>query len=129
MQALGKFISLIPSFDGDIPILVILILTGPPGDESRSDPSVGANASTLKTQVGKRKATVNLTPQKKAKKNTGRSAGRNKINEPALKTSASTPPSGPRRKIPIQRSKRYARHEYVSSLTFFFICEPLCRVP
>jgi hypothetical protein len=71
MQALDKFISLIPSFDGDIPILVILILTGPPGDESRSDPSVGANASTLKTQVGKRKATVNLTPQKKAKKPRG----------------------------------------------------------
>jgi hypothetical protein len=104
---------------GDILILAIPISTQSPGDKSTSDPSVRTSASASKTQVGKRKATANPTPQKKARKTMGRSAGRIKINDPAPKTPALTPPSGPRWKIPIQHSKRYARHEYVSSLTIF----------
>jgi hypothetical protein len=59
----------------------------------------------------------------------GRSTGGIKINKPAPKAPTLTPPSGPRRKIPIQRSKRYAHHEYVSSLTIFLILEPLYKVP
>jgi hypothetical protein len=84
-----------------------------------SDPSAEASANTLKTRVDKRKATANPTPQKKAWKTMWRSTGGTKINEPAPKTSASTPPSGPQWMILIQRSKRYAHHEYVSSLTIF----------
>jgi hypothetical protein len=55
----------------------------------------------------------------KARKTTGRSAGGIKINEPVPKTSTSTTPSDPRRKILIQHSKRYARHKYISFLTIF----------
>jgi hypothetical protein len=119
MQALDNFISPVPSFDSDILILAILILAWPPGDEPTSDPSTGASPSSLKTRVGKRKVTANPTTQKKAKKTTGRFTGGIKINEPTTKTSASTPPSGPQWKIPIQHSKRYAHHEYISSLTIF----------
>jgi hypothetical protein len=56
-------------------------------------------------------------PKKKAKKATGKTAGRFKINEPAPMASASTPPSGAHRKIPIQHSKRYACYEHISFLT------------
>jgi hypothetical protein len=85
-----------------------------------SDPSVEVSASSLKSQVGKQKATANLmTPQKKARKTLRRFVGRIKINEPIPKTSTSIPPSGPQRKILIQRSKRYAHHKYISSLTIF----------
>jgi hypothetical protein len=46
MQALDSFISPIPSFDGDIPILTVSVLAWSPGDEPTSDPSTGANAGT-----------------------------------------------------------------------------------
>jgi hypothetical protein len=71
MQALDNFISPIPNFDGDILIPVAPVSARPPGDESMSDPFAGANASSLKAQVGKWKATANLTPQKRARKTTG----------------------------------------------------------
>jgi hypothetical protein len=129
MQALDNFISPIPGFNSDIPISAILVLAWPPGDEPASDPSIKANASASKTWCSKWKAAANPTPQKKAKKATGRSSSRIKINEPTLKAPALTPPSGPRPKIPINHSKRYTCHKYVSSLTIFLIHEPLCRVP
>jgi hypothetical protein len=116
MQALDNFIAPIPSFDGDIPILIIPILTQPPDDESISDPSARASASASKTRASKRKATANLTPQKKAKKVVGRSSSDIKINEPAPKAPALTPPSGPRQRIPIHRSKRYTHPDYFSFL-------------
>jgi hypothetical protein len=75
MQALDNFISPVPGFNGDILIMTILVLAWPPSDKPMSDPFAEASASTLKTRVGKRKATVNATPQKKARKTTGRSAG------------------------------------------------------
>jgi hypothetical protein len=53
MQALNSFISPILGFDGDIPILAILVLGRSPGDELMSDPSVGARASSSKARVGK----------------------------------------------------------------------------
>jgi hypothetical protein len=62
MQALDNFISLIPSFNGDIPILAIPVSARPPDDESTSDPSIGASASAQKTQAGKQKASANPTP-------------------------------------------------------------------
>jgi hypothetical protein len=117
MQALDNFISPIPSFDGDIPFPAIPVLARPLGDESICDPSAGSSASASKARAGKRKATANPTPQKKAKKVTGKSLGGIKINEPTPKALASTPPSGLRPKIPIHRSKRYICHEYFSSLT------------
>jgi hypothetical protein len=105
MQALDSFISLVPRFDGDILILAIPVLARPPRDESMSDPSVGASACAIKTRAGKWKATTNLTPQKKAKKTMGRSAGGIIINDPTPKAQALTPPLGARWKMPIQRSK------------------------
>jgi hypothetical protein len=119
MQALDIFICPVPGFNDDIPILVILVLAQPPGDEPASDPSTRANASTSKTRSSKRKAAAKPTPQKKAKKATGRSSGGIKINEPAPKAPASTPPSGRQPKIPIRHLKRYTHHKYVSSLTIF----------
>jgi hypothetical protein len=94
-------------------------LARPPVNESIDDPSARAkvSASASKTQTGKQKATANPTPQKKAKKVTGKSSGGIKINKPTPKAHALTPPSGPQKKIPIHRSKRYIRHEYFSSLT------------
>jgi hypothetical protein len=109
MHALDSFISPIPGFDGDIPILAISVLARPSGDKPTSDPSTRASAS--KTRVSKQKATANPIPQKKAKKATGRSSSVIKINDSAPKAPASTPPSGPRQMIPIHHSKRYTRHE------------------
>jgi hypothetical protein len=51
MQALDNFISLVPGFDGDILIPTIPILARSPGDETTSDTSVGAIASTSKTRA------------------------------------------------------------------------------
>jgi hypothetical protein len=62
MQALDNFISHVPGFDGDIPLLAILILARPPGDEPKSDPSTGASASASKTRASNRKAIANPTP-------------------------------------------------------------------
>jgi hypothetical protein len=107
MQALDSFISPVPGFNGYILIPAIPVLAQPPGDESTSDPSTEAGASALKNRAGKRKATANPTPEKKAKKAMGKSTGGVEINEPAPKTSSSTPPLSPRQKISIQRSKRY----------------------
>jgi hypothetical protein len=119
MQALDNFISPVPSFDGDIPIPAILVLARPLGDESMSGPSIGASASTLKAQAGKQKVTTLPTPPKKAMKTRGKSTSGIKINESTPNAPTSTPPSRPRQKITIQRSKRYAHHEYISSSTIF----------
>jgi hypothetical protein len=101
MEALNNLISLVPGFNSDILIPAIPVLARTSSDEPTSDPSIKASANTLKAWVGKWKAAANLTPQKKVKKIMGRSAGGIKINEPAPQTPALTPPSGPRRKIPI----------------------------
>jgi hypothetical protein len=114
---LDNFISPVPGFDGDIPIMAIPVLAQPLGDVPVSDPFARASAIASKTWAGKRKETANLTPQKKAKKTMGRSSSEIKIDELAPKAPALTPPTGPRPKIPIQRSKRYTHHEYISSLT------------
>jgi hypothetical protein len=47
------------------------------------------------------KASANPTPLKKIKKEAGKPLGRIKINEPPPQDPASTPPSGPRKGIPI----------------------------
>jgi hypothetical protein len=62
MQGLDSFLSLIPGFEGDIPIPAIPISARPPGGESISDPSTGASASISKTWASKRKANANSTP-------------------------------------------------------------------
>jgi hypothetical protein len=100
MQALDIFISPVPGFNGDIPILAIPVSVRPPSDQPTSDPSVGASASASKTQAGNWKATA-TTPQKKAKKATGRASSRIKINETVPKAPALTPSSVPRQKVPI----------------------------
>jgi hypothetical protein len=96
MQVLDSFISPIPGLGGDISIPTILVSARPHSDEPTNDPSAEANASASKTQASKRKATANLTTQKKAKKATGRSSSRIKINEPTPKAPASIPSLGPR---------------------------------
>jgi hypothetical protein len=106
MQALDNFISPIPDFEGDIPIPAIPVSAHPPGGESIEDPSAESSAGALKTRARKRKATANLTPQKKAKKATEKSSSGMKINEPAPKAPALTPPSGSRKGISIHRSRR-----------------------
>jgi hypothetical protein len=116
MQALDSFICLVLGFDSDILSLAVQFSTWPPSDEPMSDPSTGASANASKTRSSKQKAAANPTPHKKA---TGISSGGIKINEPAPKSHASTPPSCPRLNIPIHHSKRYTRHKYVSSLTIF----------
>jgi hypothetical protein len=75
MQTLDNFISPIPDFEGDIPILAIPVSAQPPSSEAESDPSTGASVNASRTQAGKRKATANLTPQKKAKKAAGKPLG------------------------------------------------------
>jgi hypothetical protein len=107
MQDLDNFICPILGFKGYIPIPAIPIPAHPLGGEAIDDPSVRASADALKTQASKRKATTNPTPQKKAKKTTGKSPSGIKINEPVPKASTSTPPSGPRKGIPIHQSRRY----------------------
>jgi hypothetical protein len=120
---LYSFISPIPGFNGDIPILAIPVSTKSPGDESVSNPSTGASAGVSKTQAGKRKATTNPT-QKKAKKATGKSFSGLKINEPAPRAPpAPTPPSGPRKRIPIHWMKWYICHD-----DSFFYSQLLCYV-
>jgi hypothetical protein len=113
MQDLDSFILPIPDFEGDIPILAIPISAHPPGGEAIDNPSTGSSADASKTQASKRKATANPTPQKKAKKATGKSSSRIKINELVPKASSSTPPLGPQKGISIHRSRRYAYLEYI----------------
>jgi hypothetical protein len=62
MQVMDSFISPIPRFEGDIPILAIPISSQSPGGEPANDPSAGARAGALETQTGKLNAATNLTP-------------------------------------------------------------------
>jgi hypothetical protein len=66
MQYLDSFISPIPGFDGDIPILAIPVSARPPGGDAIDDPSAQSIASVSKTQASKRKATANPTPPKES---------------------------------------------------------------
>jgi hypothetical protein len=61
------FISLVPGFDGDVPIPAIPVLIYPPGDVVPRDSSVGASASVSRTQASKRKATGNPTHRRTPK--------------------------------------------------------------
>jgi hypothetical protein len=129
MQTLDSFISPIPGFEGDIPILTIPVSACPPGSEAIDDLAVGANAGASKTRAGKRKATANPTPQKKAKKATWKPSSEIKINKPVPKAPASTPPLGPRKGISIHRSRRYTCLEYFFFTDYFVNRQPLRRVP
>jgi hypothetical protein len=117
MQALDSFISPVPDFNGDILILAVSVLAQRPGDETVCDPYARASASASKTQASKWKATAKPIPQKKAKKATWRSSRGIRIDKSAPKAPALTPPSGIWTRILIHHSKRYTRHDYVSSLT------------
>jgi hypothetical protein len=128
MQALDRFISSIPGFEGDIPITTIPVLTQYPGDESINDTSARASTSALKTPTGMRKATANSTPQKKAKKAMGKPSSGIKINGPAPKAPAPTPPSSPRQRIPIHWSNMFTHHDFFI-LDYFVTCAPLCSMP
>jgi hypothetical protein len=87
LQVLDSFISLIPGFEGDILILVILISTQSPSGESEGDSMTGASAVSLRTRVGKCKASATPPLQKKAKKVVGKKPGGIKINDPVPKSS------------------------------------------
>jgi hypothetical protein len=107
-----NFISPIPGFEGDIPIPAILISTRDPGVESSEDPSAGPSASASSTRACKRKAPIDPSPTKKAKKTTGKPSGGIKITGTKQKAPTSTPPSGIPKGIPILRSKRYTYLKY-----------------
>jgi hypothetical protein len=62
MQDLDSFISPIPDFEGDIPILTIPVSARSPSGEAIDDPSTRSSADASKTQANKRKAIANPTP-------------------------------------------------------------------
>jgi hypothetical protein len=124
MQDLDNFISPIPCFKGDIPILVIPISARSPGGKAIDDPSAASSAGESRTQANKWKATANPTPKKKAKKAIRRSSSVIKINKPMPKTSALTPLLGPRKGILIHRL-----YIYIYIANYLVNHEPLCRVP
>jgi hypothetical protein len=68
MQALDSFISPIPVFEGDIPILAIAVSARSSNGESTSDLSAEASTGVSSTRVGKHKAAVNLTPRRKPRR-------------------------------------------------------------
>jgi hypothetical protein len=112
MQDLDSFISPIPEFEGDIPILAILILAHDPGAESSEDPSTGSNANASRTRAYKRNAPINPSPPKKAKKTTGKPLGGIRITGTKEKSHASSPPLEIQKGVPILRSKRYTYLKY-----------------
>jgi hypothetical protein len=107
MNDLDNFISPIPRFEGDIPILAISISAHHPVAKSSQDPSTRFGADTSWTRASKRKAPIDPSFQKKAKKAPRKPLGGIKISDPKPKAPASTPPSGTQKGIPILRSKRY----------------------
>jgi hypothetical protein len=119
MQALDSFISPIPGFEGDIPILAIPISTYPPSGEYLENPSAGPSVDTSKTQTGKWKATTNPTLQKKVKKAKEKPSRGIKTNEPTPKAPTSTPPSVPR------KESRSTDQEGIPISSIFFITEHL----
>jgi hypothetical protein len=98
---LDSFISPILGFEGDNPIPAILISTRDPRIESSEDPSTGSHASASRTQACKRKAPIDPSPHKKAKKVVGKHLGGIKIFGPKQKAPTSTPPPGIQKGIPI----------------------------
>jgi hypothetical protein len=103
MQALDNFISPIPRFERDIPILAVLISAQTPSSESTDDSSANPGAGSSRTREGKHKATTTPPPSKKPKKIVGKSDGGIKINEPTSKPSSTlAPPLGPQKKFPIR---------------------------
>jgi hypothetical protein len=113
----GQFHFTMSGFEGDILIPAIPVSAHPPGSKATVDPSAGSSASASKTWGTKQKATVNPTPQKKAKKATRKSSSRIKINEPVPKASALTPPLDPQKGILIHRARRYSYLEYIYYLS------------
>jgi hypothetical protein len=53
MHALDSFISPIPSFEGDIPILAILVSAQPPSGKADSAPSTRASPDVVRTRASK----------------------------------------------------------------------------
>jgi hypothetical protein len=53
MQDLDNFISPIPGFEGDIPILAIPVSPRPPSGEAINDPTTGASDGASKTWASK----------------------------------------------------------------------------
>jgi hypothetical protein len=82
MLDLDSFISAIPRFAGDILIPTIPISARDPSVESSEDPSARSSAGASRTQASKRKAPINLVPQKKAKKAIEKPLGGIKISAP-----------------------------------------------
>jgi hypothetical protein len=88
LQALYSFISPALAFEGDIPILVILISARTPSVESTDDSSAGPNTGSSRIRDGKRMVVTTPPPPKKAKKVMGKNFGGGKINDPAPKPSS-----------------------------------------
>jgi hypothetical protein len=94
MQDLDSFISPTLGFEGDIPIPAIPVSAHDPGIKSSQGPSAGSGASASWTWACKRKAPIDPSYQKKAKKAPRKPLVGIMISDPKPKASASTPPSG-----------------------------------
>jgi hypothetical protein len=131
MQTLDNFISHVPSFVGDLLIPTIPISARSSSGKVLENLATMSSADASRTRTKKRRASITPTPQKKAKKSKGRSPGKIKINEPIPTMSASTPPAGIRKGIPIHRSRRYVCLNIPCCRVFStsIILELLCRMP
>jgi hypothetical protein len=63
MQALDSFISPVPDFDGDIPILAVPVSARPPSDEPVSDPSIGKSPRKPQGDLQMGSKSMNLHPR------------------------------------------------------------------
>jgi hypothetical protein len=87
MQDLDSITSPIPGFEGDISIPAIPISARDPSAESSKDPSAESIASASRTRACKRKAPIDPSPPKKAKKVAEKPLGGIKISGPKQKSS------------------------------------------
>jgi hypothetical protein len=112
MLNLDSLILPIPGFEGNILVPTKPISARDPGVESSEDPSTGSNASASRTWACKRRAPIDPSSHKKAKKVVEQPLGGIKISGAKQKVPASTPPSGIQKGITIFQSKRYTYLEY-----------------
>jgi hypothetical protein len=127
MQALDSFVSPIPGFEGDIPILTILVSAKPPNGEVDSDSSTGVSADTSRTRAGKRKATANLTPQTKANKAMWKSSGGNQNQQTCTHSTYSNSSIGSSKRDPDSLIEQVHLSWIIFFTDFLVTCEPLIQ--
>jgi hypothetical protein len=120
LQPLDSFVLPIPSFKGDTPISVILILAQTPSVESADDSSAGPSAGYLRTRAGKRKVAATPPPPKKLLKVANKKRPAIKINDlPPKPFPVPTLPKCTRGKFTMHWSNRYSQHKSFFILNWF----------